>query len=108
MLAIMAKNADTTLITSAPKPHSLDLEERNRRYIITMGIRTACFFAFLIVPGWWKIVTLAGAALLPAFAVLLANSADRRPLASPVEPDTVSIRSVTQGNIVSGSVEDVP
>ena len=52
MLAGMAKGDDSTLITSAGRGRTLDLEERQRRYLITMAVRTACFLLFLVVPGW--------------------------------------------------------
>ena len=70
---------DRTLITSAAPSRTLDADERNKRYLITMLFRTGFFIAFLIVPGWWKIVCLLIAALLPALAVLLANASDNRP-----------------------------
>ncbi|MHA6512163.1 DUF3099 domain-containing protein [Tessaracoccus sp. Z1128] len=103
----MAKDRDATLITSAGRGRSLDLEERQRRYLITMGVRTACFLLFLVVPGWWKVAALGAAALLPAFAVLFANSADHRP--PPVvpadEPD-VTHPAITGGDVVRGTVEE--
>ena len=75
----MARTTDATIITDAGRSQSLELEERQKRYLITMGIRTGCFLAFLIVPGWWKVAALLAAAVLPAFAVLLANNSDHRP-----------------------------
>lgn len=75
---------DRTLITNAGTSRSLDVDARTKRYLYTMAVRTACFIAFLVVPGWWKVVCLAGAALLPAMAVLLANASDHRP--PPVAP----------------------
>ncbi|WP_353081678.1 DUF3099 domain-containing protein [Tessaracoccus lapidicaptus] len=101
----MAKATDATLITSAGRSRTLDLEERQRRYLITMGVRTACFLAFLVVPGWWKIAALAAAALLPAFAVLFANNADHRPPPA-VRPDEPARPAISGGQIVPGSVEE--
>lgn len=109
----------TTLITSAGRSRTLDIDERNKRYLITMLLRTACFFAFLVVPGWWKVAALAGAALLPAFAVLFANAADNRPpplaTAEPQEHDgllALPAQQVIRGDIIEpdfeeGSREDV-
>ncbi|NHB83897.1 DUF3099 domain-containing protein [Tessaracoccus sp. HDW20] len=54
----MARNSDATLITNAGHSQSLALAERQKRYLITMGVRTGCFLAFLVVPGWWKLVAL--------------------------------------------------
>lgn len=102
----MAKAKDSTLITSAGRGRTLDLEERQRRYLITMGIRTACFFLFLVVPGWWKLVALGAAALLPAFAVLFANSADHRPPPAAEPPPGPERPAIGGGEIVQGSVEE--
>lgn len=102
----MARSSDATLITSAHKGRSLDVEERQRRYLLTMGLRTACFVAFLFVPGWWKVACLLGAAVLPAIGVLLANNADRHALAA-VPPEDESARpALPGGTIVAGTVED--
>ncbi|MFT3889587.1 MAG: DUF3099 domain-containing protein [Arachnia sp.] len=102
----MAKSTDATLITSANKGLSLDVAERQRRYLITMAIRTACFLLFLVVPGWWKVVTLAGAALLPAIAVLLANNADHHAPATVAPDDGENRLALTTGEVVPGAVEE--
>ncbi|AQP46015.1 DUF3099 domain-containing protein [Tessaracoccus flavus] len=103
----MAKAPDSTLITSAGRSRSLDLEERQRRYLITMGVRTACFLLFLVVPGWWKLAALAGAALLPAFAVLFANSTDHRPPAvAPEMKEQEGLRALPASHVVTGTVEE--
>lgn len=103
----MAKATDATLITSARNSRSLDLEERQRRYLITMGLRTACFLAFLVVPGWWKLVALAGAALLPAIAVLLANNADHHPPGTVgTGEDKPGILALPPSHVVPGTLEE--
>lgn len=103
----MAKATDATLITSARNSRTLDLEERQRRYLITMGLRTACFLAFLVVPGWWKLVALAGAALLPAIAVLLANGEDHHPPATVGADDSqVGIPALPPSSVVPGTLEE--
>lgn len=100
----MSRSNDATLITSAQRGASLDLEARQRRYLITMGVRTACFLVFLIVPGWWKVVALAGAALLPAIGVLLANNADRHVL-TPVAPSDEAPRpAIADASVVPGTL----
>lgn len=101
----MARSKDATLITSAQRGTSLDLEARQRRYLITMGIRTACFFAFLIVPGWWKVACLLAAAILPAVGVLLANNADHH---APEDPQVAEQpRNALPGNtVLSGRLAD--
>lgn len=90
------------------------MHDRTVRYLISMGIRTACMLAIIWVPGPWKLVCLVGAAVLPLFAVLLANAGRERtevpptltalptvgpdhqlppgPAALPYDPDTEYLR----------------
>lgn len=72
-------------ITSATPGRTLDVETRQKRYLLTMLFRTLCFVGILFVPGVWRWVLLIGAAFLPAVAVVFANAADHRPL--PIAPD---------------------
>lgn len=46
-----------------------------RNYLITMGIRIACFVLMVVVQplSWYTWVFAAGAILLPYFAVIIAN-----------------------------------
>lgn len=83
--------AAQTVITSARPGRSSDLSAREKRYLITMGIRVACFVGMIFVGGVWRWVLLAGAAFLPAIAVMLANVIDKRgegTRAAPVPEDT--------------------
>jgi len=59
------------------------VHDRTVRYLISMGIRTACFLLLWVVPGPWKWVCVAGAVVLPLFAVLLANAGRERSPAPP-------------------------
>ncbi len=103
----MAGPDDSTLVTSARPSRTLDVEVRTRRYLVTMGVRTACFLLFLVVPGWWKVAALVGAAILPAFAVLLANNADHRPGPGYVDQEEQALPALLPGQVVPGTVEDV-
>lgn len=89
----------------APRGNSLDVEERQKRYTITMIVRTACFLLFLVVPGWWKIVALAGAAVIPAFAVVLANGEDHRATHYASDDDTVDPLALPAAEVIPGEVE---
>lgn len=101
----MARRDDGHLITSASsRGRSLDVEERQKRYTISMLVRTGCFVAFLFVPGWWKIVALAGAAIIPAVAVVLANGEDHRPLPEVAADDDTSRRALPVGEIIPGDI----
>lgn len=103
----MGKAKDGALITSASRSRTLDLEERQKRYLITMGVRTALFFAFLVVPGWWKLVTILLAAILALVAVLLANQVDHRPppAATPQGQATDKL-ALTAGEVLPGALEE--
>ncbi|MQA98234.1 MAG: DUF3099 domain-containing protein [Streptosporangiales bacterium] len=60
-------------VTDAHRPMSEDIGYRERRYMITMAIRTACLILAFFVHGPWRFVALAGAIFLPYFAVIFAN-----------------------------------
>jgi hypothetical protein len=65
------------LVTEAQPPLSADIAARQRRYLIMMGIRIACFAAtmglFAAGAGWFAAIPAAGAITIPYFAVVFAN-----------------------------------
>jgi hypothetical protein len=61
-------------ITGAPKALSTDLKSRQRRYFISMMIRTACFILTVILPSPFRWFALLGAVTLPYIAVVIANA----------------------------------
>ena len=65
-----------TVVTSAARSHSEDIDLRQRRYVITQSIRILCVVlaAALPVPLAWKGVLLFGAIALPWFGVVMANA----------------------------------
>ena len=65
-------------ITSAQKGLSGDLSRRQRRYFISMMIRTACFILAVILPSPYRWIALAGALVLPYIAVVMANAGRER------------------------------
>ena len=70
---------DAVRITTAPTSRAEDIAARQRRYVISMGIRTACFIGAIAVGGGWlRWVLIAAALLLPYVAVVLANPETRR------------------------------
>ena len=71
----MAKEEDDVYdITSAQKSLSTDQPARQRRYFISMMVRTACFFLTVILPSPFRWFALAGAVFLPYIAVVVANA----------------------------------
>lgn len=75
-------------VTSARSSAADEQAARVKRYLFTMGIRTACFVLVLVVPGWWRLVAVVAAAILPYIAVVMANAVapKRRGSASAVVP----------------------
>ncbi len=76
-------------ITSAPTSPGDEIDHRERRYLISMGIRTVCFLgAVLTFQFSWVLasVLLIASFVLPAIAVVMANKASPRIGGTPVEP----------------------
>jgi hypothetical protein len=72
------REAEPVRITTAPQSHHDDIVRRRRRYLISMGVRTACFVGAIFVGGWVRWVLLVGAFILPYIAVVMANAASPR------------------------------
>lgn len=70
---------DPILITEAPQSPRAELQYRQRRYAITMGIRVVCLILVAVFHStiWLWPIFAVGAIALPWIAVLLAN--DRLP-----------------------------
>jgi len=73
-LTCMGDEKEVFDITSAPKALSADQASRQKRYFISMMIRTACFILTVILPSPYRWVALLGAVALPYFAVVIANA----------------------------------
>jgi len=61
-------------ITTAQSSLSLDQSARQRRYFISMMIRTACFILTVVLPSPYRWIALTGAVTLPYIAVIAANA----------------------------------
>jgi hypothetical protein len=70
----MAKEKQVFDITSAQNALTRDQAGRQKRYFISMMIRTVCFILTVILPNPWRWIALAGAVTLPYFAVVIANA----------------------------------
>ncbi|MEV5749328.1 DUF3099 domain-containing protein [Actinoallomurus sp. NPDC052308] len=92
-------------VTDARRPLSEDIGYRERRYLLTMGVRALCFLLSIIfavtLHGAWRwlaIVALLGAVLLPYVAVIFANGGREPDSASrftPYEPNTVDRKEIS-------------
>jgi len=70
---------DVVRITTAPESPGADMAHRQKRYMISMGLRTVFFVAAIVVgAGWLRWVLVGAALLLPTIAVVMANSAGSR------------------------------
>ena len=72
-------------ITSAQRALSDEQAGRTRKYLISMGIRTACVIGAIFIPGWPRWVLIAGAVVLPYLAVVIANGGKQRDTGAPDE-----------------------
>lgn len=65
-------------ITTAGASRADDISTRQRRYVISMSIRTLCFVGAIVAAlnglGWLWPILIAGAVLLPYVAVVMANA----------------------------------
>jgi len=60
-------------ITSLPASPDEERNQRILRYGIAMGIRMVCIILCFFVQGWWLLLPIVGAIVLPYVAVILAN-----------------------------------
>jgi Flp pilus assembly protein TadB len=71
-------------ITTASAGAGADIASRQKRYVITMGVRTLCFVAVAVLamthfgPGWLPWIFVVGAVFLPYVAVVMANAASTK------------------------------
>ena len=71
---MVRKQPEAIRITSATRSQSQDINRRQRRYLISMAVRTLCFVLAIVFRGeplMW--VFIAASFLLPAIAVVIAN-----------------------------------
>jgi hypothetical protein len=65
------------LVTEARRSLTEDVAYRQRRYLIMMGIRVACFVVAVLLfvnhAGWLTAIPAVGAIIIPYFAVIFAN-----------------------------------
>lgn len=74
-----SRGKGTVRITSAPVSPATEIAARQRRYVVTMAIRTVCVvLAAVFHESWLLWVFLVGAVFLPYVAVIMANATDHR------------------------------
>jgi Protein of unknown function (DUF3099) len=69
-----ARRGRVYTVTDAQRPKSEDISQRQRRYLISMGIRIALLpLVVFLFHGIWLFVAAGVVLLVPAFAVIYAN-----------------------------------
>ena len=73
---------DVVRITTVGANRSQDIAVRQRRYLLSMSLRSLCFIGAVIAGlaniNWLWPILIAGAVILPYFAVVLANVSTMR------------------------------
>ena len=73
---------DAVRITTAAESRNADIAARQRRYVLSMGLRTLCFVGAILasVAGihWLWPILIVAALVLPYVAVVMANATSRR------------------------------
>jgi len=87
-----ARRDQAHLVTDARQSRAAEISQRQRRYLVMMGIRVVCFVVtvvlFLAHAGWVTVIPAIGAIGLPYFAVVVANTRRQGPVTGfrPYQP----------------------
>lgn len=73
---------DAVRITTAAESRNADISVRQRRYLLSMSLRTLCFVGAILASmagiHWLWPILIVGALVLPYVAVVMANATSRR------------------------------
>ncbi len=73
---------DAVRITTAAESRDADISARQRRYLLSMSLRTLCFVGAILASlagiHWLWPILIVGALVLPYVAVVMANATSRR------------------------------
>jgi len=76
---VSAQGDQPVLVTTAPVSPAEERRRRERRYLITMGVRVVAFvLAVFLLTGWIRVVAIVLALVLPWVAVIVANAGPMR------------------------------
>jgi len=83
----MTSDPHPVLVTTAAKSPRDERRQRERRYLLTMGLRVVCFIAAIVLFAvglrWAGAIAAAGSLILPWVAVVVANAAPQRTPGQP-------------------------
>jgi hypothetical protein len=104
---VAQRRRETVRVTSAGLSHSDDLRLRQRRYLLTQGVRVACVLLAVLLPvePHWKIGFILLSVALPWFGVVAANAGPtvdrRRPTAVvPAPLDAPVVLALEPGRVI--------
>ncbi|WP_244928282.1 DUF3099 domain-containing protein [Nocardioides sp. W7] len=76
------RSPDAVRITTAPSDRNADIAARQRRYLLSMSLRSLCFVGAIVAAlagvDWLWPILIAGALVLPYVAVVMANAVTTR------------------------------
>jgi fatty acid desaturase len=77
-----SREPDAVRITTAAASRDADISARQRRYVLSMGIRTVCFVGAIVASmagiHWLWPILIVAALVLPYVAVVMANAANTK------------------------------
>lgn len=76
-------------ITSLPEAPDAERNRRFLNYSIAMAIRFVCVILCFVVQGWWLVLPILGAVILPYVAVVIANARMSGPAGSVERPGSI-------------------
>jgi hypothetical protein len=99
MAARRQRDSSTAVrITTAGASRGEDIAGRQRRYLLSMGVRTICVVgAVLVGDTWYRWLLIAGGVLIPYVAVVLANVVNVRDDGFSLMDATSSRKELTGG-----------
>ncbi len=78
----MTRAEQPLLVTSAPQNPQDEIRGRQRRYLVTMGIRVVCFILAIVLAAahvvWAAGIAVGASLILPWIAVIAANAGPTR------------------------------
>ena len=76
------REPEAVRITSAASSRNVDIASRQKRYLLSMGLRTVCFVGAIIASlagiHWLWPILIVAAVVLPYVAVVMANAASTK------------------------------
>jgi hypothetical protein len=77
-----SRSQEAVRITTAATNRHADIAARQRRYLLSMSLRSLCFVGAIVAAlagvGWLWPILIAGALILPYIAVVMANAVTTR------------------------------